>query len=1152
MVNVAREKVVQYLVNEVWGPVLPIDEESCIDLPEANKDGSFSIEESEKLPRIFDRERGDLIVTGSSPKMIYGTGILHTVKQWNKAEMEDPDDPSAGEFETNNDPDAPEVTTDNHTSHGAEEGEDSFSLDLSQKRKPSAMGFSSEIVLFEGDRFLIQFDGATYEQIKLHHGSRTLDGWRRNKFTLNGTFVWSGDASLLDTLIPVQVVGEKAELLSIKIRLRKSKISVDSGMALVLTIVAKNEAPEAKPVDIFQSELNFELDGSGYIRSSKHAVSADEEQRELDHLYRHTANYALGHGTSVTWPEVAEGNVLRVLKTTYLPMFYQEVLDFDSAPTVNMQVLATASRENLKTLLLPLVSGFEAWISKEKQKGLESGGDEVVLADLAERATHILQRIKSGFELLTNSTDSSALTAFQLANKAMYQQQLNGKRALRKWKRDNAKPFNVSKPFGIESGAEPTGTIGSWRPFQLAFLLAVIPGIVDPADASREEVDLIFFPTGGGKTEAYLGASAFSILFQRLVGNTSEELGVNVLMRYTLRLLTIQQFERSSGLICALEEMRQADQTLLGTTPISIGVWLGRHTTPNKRADALKDLKDIKNRKEDDPNPFVLNRCPVCATEFGWDGEEWRGYGAYPKTGGTATLRFICPNKVDCFFGSKREPLPIWITDEDVYDAKPSFILGTVDKFAQMAWQENAKALFNLDKNGDRVGPPPSLIIQDELHLISGPLGSMVGLYEPVIEELCTDKRNGALIRPKVIASTATTRRFKEQIKSLYGRNNVMLFPQAISRANETYFSNITYEPDGTKKKGSLYIGVNPATYLNGQTSAARIAAILKQAPNMEPNLEDPDMDYYRTSMWFFNSLRELGMTYTLMLSTVRDFIGGMRKGNRLPAPKASYPSKILELTSRIDSNKVSTSLAALGLPSWDPKSYDTCLASSIMEVGVDVPRLGLLTIMSQPKTTAQYIQVSGRVGRSRDAGPGLIVMLYNTARARDRSIYERFQPYHETLYAQVEPISLTPFAIEAMNHGLKGALFSLYRMTGTHGEKPNNADWERFARNIAVVRQRLQNLGGTSKSLSDFDRLSQKLKNYWKTYSPSEWSYPPEEEKNNHKPETVPALMRMRKEPLSLVHGDQSIKVPTSMRNVDGQTGLTIEKPYAFSEDDN
>jgi hypothetical protein len=816
-----------------------------------------------------------------------------------------------------------------------------------------------------------------------------------------------------------------------------------------------------------------------------------------------------------------------------------------------MKTLSSAKQEELGALLLPLVLGFEQWINEETQKSLLSGGDEVVAQQLSARAKHILDRVKKGYEALTNLSDTNAYTAFKLANQAMFKQQMNGKRSLRKWNRDDKKPFAVSQPFKISPPEEPTGNFGSWRPFQLAFLMAVIPGLIDPEDQSREEVDLIFFPTGGGKTEAYLGASAFSILHQRLTTTQDSELGVNVLMRYTLRLLTIQQFERSSGLICALEEMRQEDTNLLGTTPISIGVWLGRHTTPNKRADALANLKDIKNRKEDDPNPFVLNRCPVCATEFGWDGSFWRGYGAQPKTGAGSTLRFICPDTVNCYFGSRREPLPIWITDQDVYEVKPTFILGTVDKFAQMAWQEDAKALFNLDVHGERVGPPPSLIIQDELHLISGPLGSMVGLYEPVIEELCTDRRFSPAIRPKIVASTATTRRFKEQILSLYGRSEVMLFPQAISRANDTYFSNITYEADGTKKKGSLYIGVNPATYLNGQTSAARIAAILKQAPNMEPNKEDPDMDYYRTSMWFFNSLRELGMTYTLMQSTVRDFIGGMRKGNRLPGPKASYPSKILELTSRIDSNKVSSSLASLGKPSWDPKSYDTCLASSIMEVGVDVPRLGLLTIMAQPKTTSQYIQVSGRVGRSRDAGPGLIVMLYNTARARDRSIYERFQPFHETLYAQVEPISVTPFAVEAMNHGLKGALFSLYRMTSAHLTKPDTADWDRVKENVAVIRNRLSDLGSSQQTFEDFDQISKKLINYWKTYDPSEWDYSYKEEKNIHDPGTVPALMRKRKEPLTLVTGDKSIVVPTSMRNVDGQTGLEIIKPYAFTGED-
>ncbi len=1146
MVNVAREKVVDYLINEIWGPVLATSDVDAIELPTPGPDGSFEIPGDGNLPKILDKASGDLIVTGAAPKMFYGTGVLHAQEAWDAPEAKESND--AGDEVITPDPDdAPDVVVDNHFGGGDDEEQDSISLDQSQKRKPSAMGFTSELVLADGDALHIQFDGAIYDEIKLKFDGRTLQGWRRKAFSLTGNLVWEPTKVELNSLTPVVLTGDHAELVSAKIRFRKAAIGADSGVGLIATLVVKNQTLDPHEVDIFQSTLKMSLVGDGYIRSSKHSDSADVEQRELDHLYRHTSNYAVGHGTSVNWPQVAPGEKLKEIKTTSLPIFYQEVLDFEGAPTASMDKLAAASQAELAEALNPIIVEFERWISNEQSVSLANGGDAEVTERLASRATHILDRIKKGFDLLVH--DEQVFEAFILANKAMFEQQKNGRRPLREWARDSKKSYLAAEPFKLVPSTEPTGKFGRWRPFQLAFLLAALPGLVDPQDESREEVDLIFFPTGGGKTEAYLGASALSIILQRLRGGKDTDYGVNVLMRYTLRLLTIQQFERSSGLICVLEQMRQSMPERLGQTPISIGVWLGNKTTPNWREKALEQLKDIKNRKADDPNPFVLNRCPICAAEFGWDGKYWRGYEAVPKKGKDSTLRFVCPD-FNCHFGDPDNALPIWITDEDVYIQRPTFVLGTVDKFAQMAWQERARKLFGIGPDGSRVSDPPALVIQDELHLISGPLGSMVGLYEPVIEELCTDRRTPTPIRPKIIASTATTRKYESQIKTLYGRDKVMLFPQAISRANESFFSKVLYEADGfTKKKGSLYLGVNPATYMNGQLSAARVAAILKQAPNMEPDPNNQDMDYYRTSLWFFNSLRELGMTLTLMQSTVRDLIAGMRVANRLPAPKASYPHKILELTSRIDSNKVSSSLAALARPSWDPKSFDTCLASSIMEVGVDVPRLGLLTIMSQPKTTSQYIQVSGRVGRSGDAGPGLVVMLYNTTRARDRSIYERFQPHHETLYAQVEPISLTPFAIQALNHGLKGALISQYRMTSILDSKPNAADWGKFDDAVAVLRGRLVHLGGDGQNLKDFDLLCQRLRNYWGIYNPTEWDYSYKEENIGPDEDSVPALMRKRREPMDQIPNDKSFMVPTSMRNVDGQTRLEIMNPYAFEE---
>jgi hypothetical protein len=456
--------------------------------------------------------------------------------------------------------------------------------------------------------------------------------------------------------------------------------------------------------------------------------------------------------------------------------------------------------------------------------------------------------------------------------------------------------------------------------------------------------------------------------------------------------------------------------------------------------------------------------------------------------------------------------------------------------------------LFNLNSAGERVGAPPALIIQDELHLISGPLGSMVGLYEPVIEELCTDRRGETPIRPKIIASTATTRKYESQIFGLYGREKISLFPQAITRANETFFSKVERGDDGLPTKGTLYVGVNPSTYETGQMAASVVAAVLLQAPNQRAE-EDSEMDYYRTSMWFFNSLRELGMTLTLMQSVVLDKIRGMSLYRRLPSgSKPRWPSTIMELTSRVHSNQIKSSLDDLGKKSTEQGSVSTCLASSIMEVGVDVTRLGLLTIMSQPKSTAQYIQVSGRVGRDGPAGPGLVVMLYNAQRARDRSVYERFGSYHSRLYAQVEPVSVTPFSIPAMRHGLVGALLSFYRMTSQVDQDSMRPVESIISEAEEVLLARLQGQAMNAEKVSDFQSQIREFVSHWKRYQPGRWKYSHDEEKGKIPDEPAPALMRARREALLEYAGDESVLVPSSLRSVDGQTEIKIShNPYAF-----
>lgn len=1129
----ARDSFLDYVINEMWGPVLPLPGDS-IPLGEKNDTGQYIIVTEEKYPRFHDPETMQSILISSSPETTYGTGVLHAPDSGNsKKQIETEDDFNV--------PQISQVEEDNPANYIAnyqeERDDDSFNIDESQRRRPRAKGLSFEATFEENCQLVVSFSGAIYENIQiLVNESKPRRGWKRHAI--------EGKALIQHTILPhsgsryvvLAVEGEASKYIDIVARFRKLELGPPN--RYLVTVVAKNNSKDSSGKDVFQSEITVEsVAGIVFHESADRIPEWDADREENAFIFRGVKRFARGHGTSVEWD--SEYGSPSKLTTVSIPKWYQQVLDFTAVGSFSMANIASATPAELEQILNSFIGQYDSWIQESKQKVESQLRESPVLQRLVSKAEHIGNRMKKGLDFLTRDDSQHAQLAFSIANQAMFEQQRNGKR-YRDWKNDGKAPFQLG------DAQEPdSSSYGSWRPFQLAFLLTQIPGIVDSSDSDREEVDLIYFPTGGGKTEAYLGVAAFSIVYERLT-KPMEELGVNVLMRYTLRLLTVQQFERACGLISALESIRKNHPELTDAKEIEIGIWLGRATTPNKRVDAVQ-LLNQKRRQGDDANPFILSRCPVCGTKFGRDPEgNWRGYKSLPNSGLTKTLRFSCVNE-DCEYSSKHNPLPIWITDEDVYERKPAFLLATVDKFARISWEPKSRAIFNIDDQGDRMGPPPSLIIQDELHLISGPLGSMSGLYETTIDYLCTDFRNSDLtVRPKIITSTATTNNYRRQIKQLFNRDSVMVFPQAIYKPNETFFSSVQRDSEtGEEKKGTCYVGLNPATIASGQGAAAKVAAVLLQASNVEPDLSSKEMDFYRTTVWFLNSIKDLGMTLTLMNSTVRDTIGGLRLAGRLPQKEAVYPSRIMELTSRIDSNKIANSLTDLGKPSWEKDSYKVCLASSIMEVGVDVPRLGLMAVMGQPKTVSQYIQVTGRVGRSSN-GPGLVFLLSNTARGRDRGVYEDFMYFHSSLYANVEPTSVTPFAIEAMNKGLRGALIGLYRLTSKIDAKPNAIDWEKFEKSVNFFLRRLEDFEQSESVKSDFDKQVKNFILHTQAYSPPDWSYPFQVEKYGPSPETNAALMRGKREPLhALQAGDESFMVPTSMRSVDGVTELRVRRPF-------
>ena len=788
---------------------------------------------------------------------------------------------------------------------------------------------------------------------------------------------------------------------------------------------------------VFQAELEVVGQVPFVPRPDPRGVLATEwDDQVADLHYADVPEYAVGHGTSADW-QIGEGGC-RVLRTAWIPGATVAKTETALVPEaeLSMEKLgALADGPAASEALQPLVDRYRTWIGQQRD-GLDAlaGDRHAVGEELLRRAGMAADRIERGIGVLVEDPD--ALDAFKVANRAVA-------RALR-WR----------------SGEEAP----QWRAFQLAFILLNVGGLADRRSPEREIVDLLFFPTGGGKTEAYLGLAAFTIMVRRLRRPGHDGLqgaGVAVVMRYTLRLLTLDQLGRAAGLVCALELEREADPARFGRWPIEIGLWVGKAATPNvmgRKGDSRSDTARSKTRRfKSDPGkpmPIPLESCPWCGTRF-----EPASFTLLPDDDQPSELRIVCAN-FECDFSGDR-PLPILAVDQPIYRRLPAFLIATVDKFASLPFTGQTGALLGgadrFDGSGfysaaePRRGSPlerpldgPDLVIQDELHLISGPLGTMVGLYETAIEALCVRASEHPVdasedpvarpARPKIVASTATVRQAQDQIQALFARSLTEVFPPPGPDRRDSFFAQVV---PVDRVPGRMYLGIaspgrNPKVLMRRVWLALMGAAerVYRDAGGHrnERNPADP----YMTVLGYFNSLRELGGARRILEEEVQNTVKtyGLRK--RIGEARGLFQdrrtmSEVVELTSRVSTDKVAQARARLSRGAHEPGRVDSAIATNMISVGLDIPRLGLMVVLGQPKTHAEYIQATSRVGRVDDK-PGLVVTLLNVHKPRDRSHYERFRHYHETFYRSVEVSSVTPFSARALDRGLAGAMVGLAR----------------------------------------------------------------------------------------------------------------------------
>jgi hypothetical protein len=777
------------------------------------------------------------------------------------------------------------------------------------------------------------------------------------------------------------------EGLDLFVRTARTADSTIVTLALVNILSGEGSRVNTEEASFFQVSLRVSpVAPAALVARPAPQTGNDRDSRTAALIYREVREWAVGHTCSTSWPPGATPPTF--ISTEWLPTavvrrmrpegdepFHRLRTHPELRPLSPRWMSHEATDEALIHALELLPSIYETWL-REQETGVASLHASLQRAaqENFKDCREAMRRMRLTIELVR--MDPRVRAAWRLASAAMDLQ------------------FRWTKGKDLV-----------WHPFQLGFQLLVVHSLVEEGDAGRDIMDLLWFPTGGGKTEAYLALTAFVLFYRRLRHGDAPGSGTSVIMRYTLRLLTVQQFQRAAALIFACEAFRRGDEVLppvtavLGATPFSLGLWVGHDTTPNRFEDAVTALE-----RPSSSSPVQLKSCPRCGSRLRYEPDRKR-----------KAILVRC-TEVSCYFSSARAELPLWTVDDDVYREHPSLVIATVDKFAQLTRKPKTSVFFGLGTPHR----PPDLIIQDELHLIAGPLGSLSGLFEIAIDRLCSREVDGTRYRPKVIGSTATIRRAEAQVLQLFARAAYQFPPPVLDARNSGFGVEDTEDP------GRLYVGVTTAGRSAKFSIQATYASLLQAATDQRlatgPRGSDATDDFW-TLTGYFNSLKELGGAVTLVMDDVLKSIRAYARRHRDSKDRKIAPP--IELTSRVPSSEIPSILAHLEQPGPGEGAVDVLLASNMLSVGVDIRRLGLMVVAAQPKTMAEYIQATSRVGRH---APGLVVVVYNNPRVRDRSHYESFPTWHSALYRTVEATSVTPLASRARDKALHAVLVSLAR----------------------------------------------------------------------------------------------------------------------------
>ena len=763
------------------------------------------------------------------------------------------------------------------------------------------------------------------------------------------------------------------------------------------------------------------------VRGTEHSIKPypkvfrstyDEEEAEQRILYRNENIFGIGHSCSVDWVS-QDGFVAEEVNMNFLPKSItkgatSELDELKGLNALNLSFLANEDNQSLIcTELKKFVDPYKDWVQdtiKELNK-LKSNNDssldvgdsysEDAVDNLINKLNECVRRLDIGVDLLTNNT--KALKAFQFANLAMLMQMNHAKKydeivtisdiGNKFFEKDHnmVSEFNGLDYFSSKEF--------NWRPFQLAYFLICSDSVINPDSNEREVVDLIWFATGGGKTEAYLLVSAFLIFYKKIMDPDHNY--PEIMMRYTLSLLTQDQFIRSTRFITACEKIRRENITMLGDHEINIGLWIGGDGVPNRiegKHGAEAKLDDLRDDPEPEKksNTFIINTCPWCGTNLVPQSKKDKKY--YGFDCNRDKFNIFCPSS-DCEFHSG---LPVQVIDHELYKNPPTFLLGTIDKFAQLAYFPQAGRLICDDEYCI------NLIIQDELHLISGPLGTVTGVFEAAFDTLMSHSNH----KPKYLAATATIRGAKNQIKQLFARN-IFTFPPSGIDHKDRFFSR-----EDKDDVGRLYFGIMSQGH-TAVTTTVRIAAAALQSTHEIQSTQD--MDGYKTLVIYHNAKKEKSKTLILAGDDIPKRIEVIASNNPRPI------NNIDELSADISRMHAFDVKNRMEYNHLDSRSLDIVSVTSMLSVGVDIQRLGLMQVTGQPRQTSEFIQATSRVGRSKEY-PGLVLVNYIASNPRDRSHYEQFFAYINSINRYVEPTSVTTGAEPALRRVLPTCLMILGR----------------------------------------------------------------------------------------------------------------------------